>query len=194
MGSAHDGPGEPLPEADSRHYVLLDILLILFWLMMTGTLFAITSFKDISPLPILGGIISASAVTFTVHRFVIRGDLRSKSTVKEYVSSLGYLIVLILDVTLQLIVANAIILYQSLSMDIEPSIVEVKVNLESDAEVTLISSLITLVPGTLVIDADKRGQWYYLYIHYSYVKAEDLEKNMDSTIRRWDRLIRGVFK
>ncbi len=194
MESIETGPKTSHTDADNRHYVLLDVLLLLFWFLLTGTLFSIFSLKDISILSVLAGVISTSAVTLIVHKFVIRGNAKNKSTLSEYLMSLGHLIVLMLDVVLQLIIANAIILYQSLSMNIEPRIVEVKVNLVSDAEVTLISSLITLIPGTLVIDVEKRDGWYYLYVHYSYMKAEDLEENMDNTINRWDRLIRGVFR
>ncbi len=194
MESVEANPIQSNKDADNRHYVLLDVLLLLFWFLLTGTLFSMFSLEAISLLSVLAGVVSASAVTLTVHKFVIRGDIRNKSTLSEYLISLGHLIVLILDVTIQLMIANAIILYQSLSMRIEPRIVEVKVGLESDTEVTLISSLITLVPGTLVIDVEKSSGWYYLYVHYSYMKTDDLEENMDSTIKRWDRLIRGVFR
>ncbi len=194
MDLVETGPVRSSAEADNRHYILLDVLLLLFWFLVTGTLFSMLSLETISFVTVLGGVVSASAVTLTVHKFVIRGSVRNKSTLVQYLVAMGHLVVLILDVILQLVVANAIILSQSLSMNIEPRIVKVKVGLESDTEVTLISSLITMVPGTLVIDVEKRAGWYYLYIHYSYMKAEDLEEYMDTTIKRWDRLIRGVFR
>ncbi len=182
-------------DADKRHYVLLDVFLLLFWFLLTGTLFSILTFKNISFITVAAGIISASAVTFTVHRFVIRGTVKSKSSSLEYLKAMGNTVLLILDVIIQLIIANAILFYQSLSMRIEPRIVKVRVNLESDAEVTLISSLITLIPGTLVIDAESGDEsWYYLYIHFSYLKSDDLEENIENTINRWDGLIRGIFR
>ena len=187
--------GRPNTDADKRHYVLLDVLLMLFWFLLTGTLLSILTLRNISLISVFAGIISASAVTLTVHRFVIQGNIKSKSSSVEYLASLRNLIILIIDVVFQLIIANAILLYQSLSMNIEPRIVKVRVNLESDAEVTLISSLITLIPGTLVIDVESgSGGWYYVYIHFSYLKSDDLEESIENTINRWDDLIRGIFR
>ncbi len=182
-------------DADKRHYVLLDVFLILFWFLLTGTLFSVFTLKNISLISVLAGVISASVVTFTVHKFVIRGTVKSKSSSIDYLRSLGNMVILISDVIVQLIIANSILLYQSLSMRIEPRIVKARVNLESDAEVTLISSLITLIPGTLVIDVESGdGGWYYLYIHFSYMKSDDLEENIENTINRWDGHIRGIFR
>ena len=187
--------GRPNTDADKRHYVLLDVLLMLFWFLLTGTLLSVLTLRNVSLISVFAGIISASAVTFTVHRFVIQGNIKSKSSYTEYLASLRNLIILIMDVILQLIIANAILLYQSLSMNIEPRIVKVRVNLESDAEVTLISSLITLIPGTLVIDVESVSEgWYYVYIHFSYLKSDDLEESIENTIDRWDDLIRGIFR
>lgn len=177
-----------------RHYALLDVLLLLFWLLLTGQFILMVRGQDISLYVLLAGLGAASVVTLTAHEFVIRGEQREKESLYEYIQSMKNLIFLLSDVILKLIVANGVLMYQSLSLDIEPRVVKTKVNLTSDSEVTLISLLITLTPGTLVLDVEQDGDNYYLYVHFSYLKAEKLSEDIKETITTWDDRIRGVFK
>lgn len=180
-------------DALNRHYALLDVLLLLFWFILTGEIFVLLKGGDISLYTFFGGLASASIVTITVHEFVIRGKETEKSSFKEYIVALKNLFILFIDVILKLIVANGILVYQSLTLDIEPRIVRIKVSLTSEIEITLISLLITLTPGTLVIDVEEIKNEYYLYVHYSYLKAEDLIESMKDTVTKWDRMIKGAF-
>ncbi len=180
-------------EAFNRHYALLDILLILFWLLLTGELIIIMKGGDITPYTLGTGLIAASVVTLTVHKFVIHGEKRKKSRLSEYMNSLKNILALFVDVTFKLIIANAILVYQTLSLEVDPRIIRAKVSLTSESEVTLISLLITLTPGTLVIDVEEEDDDYYLLVHYSYLKAENLTENIMNTIKKWDGKIKGVF-
>lgn len=181
-------------EAYKRHYALLDILLLLFWFMLTGSFVTVLLGDTLSSFNLILGVLSASIVTYTAHRFVIRGEEREKESILEYLKSLKNVIFLSIDVVFKLIIANGILMYQSLTMDVEPRIVRVKVNLTSESEVTFISLLITLIPGTLVLDVEEIEDDYYLYVHYSYLKAENLSDNIKKNISRWDEMIRGIFK
>ncbi|MBS3817452.1 MAG: Na+/H+ antiporter subunit E [Candidatus Thermoplasmatota archaeon] len=176
-----------------RHYALLDVFLLLFWFLLTGQIIVVMKGGDLSFYTLFTGIIAASVVTFTVHEFVIRGEERKKSRLTEYLGSLKDIAGLFVDVTLKLILANGILVYQAITLNIEPRIVKIKVDLTSESEVTLISLLITLTPGTLVMDVEEAKENYYLYIHYSYLKAENLVESMKDTVMRWDKMIKGVF-
>lgn len=180
-------------DALNRHYALLDVLLLIFWLLLTGELINIVGGGDITVYSLGSGLIAASVVTFTVHRFVIRGEERKKSRLSEYLNSLKNILALFVDVTFKLIVANGILIYQSLTLKVEPKVVRTKVSLTSESEVTLISLLITLTPGTLVIDVEREDSTYYLYVHYSYLKAENLSESIKESILNWDSMIKGVF-
>ncbi len=180
-------------DALNRHYALLDVLLILFWLLLTGEIFNIFRGGEISLYTLASGLVGASLVTFTVHKFVIHGEERKKSRLSEYLNSLKNIFALFLDVCLKLIIANGILIYQSITMKVEPRVVRTKVSLTSESEVTLISLLITLTPGTLVIDVEKEDETYYLYVHYSYLKAENLSESIKESILNWDNMIKGVF-
>ncbi len=186
-----DGVSEE--DALNRHYALLDVLLLIFWLLLTGELIKIFQGGEISLYTLSSGLIGASIVTFTVHRFVIRGEERKKTRLAEYLNSLKNVLALFVDVTFKLIIANGILIYQSITMKIEPKVVRTKVSLTSESEVTLISLLITLTPGTLVIDVEEEGDSYYLYVHFSYLKAENLSESIKESIINWDQMIKGVF-
>lgn len=180
-------------DALNRHYALLDVLLLIFWLLLTGELVNIVRGSEISIYRLGSGLIAASVVTFTVHKFVIQGEERKKSRLSEYLNSLKNILALFGDVTLKLIIANGILIYQSLTMKIEPKVVRTKISLTSESEITLISLLITLTPGTLVIDVEEKDDTYYLYVHYSYLKAKNLSESIKESIHNWDRMIKGVF-
>lgn len=181
-------------EAYKRHYALMDVLLIIFWLLVTGILFDVLNGNDISFFALFSGVIAASAVTLTAHEFVIKGEEKQKESLTEYFSAMKNVFTLIIDVIMKLVVANAVLVYQSLTMDIEPRIVRVKVSLTSESEITLISLLITLIPGTIVLDVEDEEDGFYLLVHYSYLKSEDLVRNMTESIEKWDDKIRGLFK
>ncbi len=180
-------------DAFNRHYALLDILLLIFWLLLTGEFVVILKGGDLSVYSLIAGVIAASVVTLTVHKFVIHGEERKKSELKHYINSLKNILALFVDVTFKLIIANAILIYQTLSLDVEARIIRAKVSLTSEGEVTLISLLITLTPGTLVIDVEEEDDDYYLVVHYSYLKAENLTESIKNTITGWDKKIKGVF-
>ncbi len=180
-------------DALNRHYALLDVLLLIFWFLLTGELIKIFQGGGISLYKLSSGLLGASIVTFTVHRFVIRGEERKKTRLSEYLNSLKNVLALFVDVTFKLIIANGILIYQSLTMDIKPRVVRTRVSLTSESEITLISLLITLTPGTLVIDVEEEKDSYFLYVHYSYLKAENLSESIKESITSWDKMIKGVF-
>ncbi|MFO8110645.1 MAG: Na+/H+ antiporter subunit E [Thermoplasmata archaeon] len=181
-------------QVPKRHYVLLDVLLFIFWFLLTGFFFSTQSSNFISYYTLFMGVIATSLVTYTAHEFVIRGEHRQKTSMWDYLLSLKNAFVLLLDVIVSLIIANAVLIYQTITMAVEPKVMKVKVSLTSESEVTLISMMITMIPGTLVLDAEEVEDGYELYVHYSYLKAEDLEDSMEKTIKRWDKKIRGLFK
>jgi multicomponent Na+:H+ antiporter subunit E len=54
----------------------------------------------------------------------------------------------------------------------KPGIVQIPLNAKTELEITLLSNIITLTPGTLALDvsSDKR----YLYVHAMYIKDKDV--------------------
>lgn len=173
-----------------KRIILLDlfvliILLWLFWIVVSG---------DVSYLSLLFGFIVAIPVALITHIFLFAKRHRSQKSIKEYVFAVEYLLALLFTTTFRLIIANAIVIYQAITLRIHPQIVKIKVNVQSDFEINLISTLITLTPGTLVIDVeDAEDQGSYLYVHFSYLKTDDPQKYIENTIGKWDTMIGALF-
>ncbi len=68
-------------------------------------------------------------------------------------------------------------------LTIRPGIVELKTKLRSNTEITLLSCLICLTPGTLTLDVGNDGET--LYIHAMDIEdAEELAEQIRSTFER----------
>ncbi len=61
-------------------------------------------------------------------------------------------------------------------MDINPGIVKIKTDLHSDTGITILANSITLTPGTLTLDVNKKLGETYLYVHWIDVETLNREK------------------
>ncbi|MFJ7935740.1 Na+/H+ antiporter subunit E [Sporosarcina sp. NPDC096371] len=75
-------------------------------------------------------------------------------------------------------------------MDIQPMIFALPTDLEHDWEITLLSSLITLTPGTIVLNVsdDQRT----LYIHA--IDVDDVDEAIDSIKNTFEKAIKEVSR
>ena len=173
-------------EIHKRDVIVLISALFIFWVLLTF---------DFSYLSlILGLCISISIGLATIELVAIEVKGRRK-TFKEYFFAIEHLVGIVSSTIFRVIIANGQLIYQAITLKVDPKIVRVKVNLRSDIELALISHLITLTPGTLVIDVeDAEDGGSYLYVHFSYLKAKHLGKYIESTIGQWDEMIGALFK
>ena len=171
-----------------RDVFVLVISLFLFWILLT---------VNLSPFYLTLGFFISLFIGLATTRLTIATVEGKRKTIKEYLIATEHLIALIFSVFFRIILANIELIYQVISLNIKPKIIRIKVNLKSDAELALISHLITVTPGTLVIDvedADDEGS--YLFVHFSYhctADEESIEK-IEKTIVKWDNLIGALFK
>jgi multicomponent Na+:H+ antiporter subunit E len=89
--------------------------------------------------------------------------------------------------------ANLDVAYRVLhpAMPIRPGIVKVNTRLTTPAAITMLSNSITLTPGTLTVNATIDG---VLYIHWIYVKSEDVEEATQRIVGRFEWFIAKVFE
>ena len=92
-----------------------------------------------------------------------------------------------------LVKANIDVLYRALhpQMPIRPGIVKIKTSLKSDSAITALANSITLTPGTLTVDLTEDG---YLYIHWIYVKSDDVEEATRQIAGPFEWFIRRIFE
>ena len=76
-------------------------------------------------------------------------------------------------------------------MPIKPGIVKIKTNLKTESGITALANSITLTPGTLTVDLTDDG---YLYIHWIYVKAEDVEGATQHIARKFEWFLEKIFE
>ncbi len=175
------------------HYVLLDLLLLSFWFLFSGIIISLFIMDGLTIYSTIAGLVSTAIVSSISHKFILHGNEAYKKSIKTIMFNLRDFLILFFDVVYNLIIANAMLIYQTITKKIEPKIVSIPVDLRSKAEVTLLSSVITMTPGTMVMNLDEIETGYILKIHFSYLRSEDMEENIERTIKRWESLIRGMF-
>lgn len=75
---------------------------------------------------------------------------------------------------------------------IRPGIVKVKTTLKSDTGLTFLANTLTLKPGTMTVDIDKEAG--FLYVHWVDVKSDDIEKNTELIVSKFERILKKIFE
>ncbi len=89
--------------------------------------------------------------------------------------------------------ANLDVVYRALhpKMPIKPGIVKIKTTLKTESGITALANSITLTPGTLTVDLTDDG---FLYIHWIYVKSDDIEQATKYIAQRFEWFLRKIFE
>ncbi|MFW6144036.1 MAG: Na+/H+ antiporter subunit E [Candidatus Natronoplasma sp.] len=179
-----------------RHYHLLDLLLFLFWILITGLIFNLLRFeiRGLSLYSLIVGLVSVSIVSYLSHVFILHGEDKRYSITGSFFSKLRRWSFLLTHLFFHLFVSSVALVRQTVTKDIEPKVVEIPVELNSESELTLLSMMITMTPGTLVLKTEKTDKGYLLETHFSYLPSKELDSEVDKTIKRWERSIRGLFE
>jgi multicomponent Na+:H+ antiporter subunit E len=139
-----------------KNQFLLNILLAIAWILLTGELTAENFIEGL----IIGYIIL----------WVSKAALGGTRYFKKIPKAISFFLYFVKE----LIVANLKVAFDIITPKdyMEPGIVAVPLDAETDMEITLLANLITLTPGTLSLDVSKDKK--VLYIHTLYL--EDTEK------------------
>jgi multicomponent Na+:H+ antiporter subunit E len=92
----------------------------------------------------------------------------------------------------ELITSSILVIRQVLrpKIDITPGIVTLKTDLEGDLEVTLLALLLTLTPGSVVMEVSPNGKVFYIH-------AMDIPESSDSVYKaqeKFEKAIKGVTR
>ncbi|MBM7580527.1 Na+/H+ antiporter subunit E [Jeotgalibacillus terrae] len=154
--------------------ILLNFFLAFLWMFLSSS-FSVSSF--------IIGYFLGIVVIFAMRRFFQS---------RLYIYRIWAIIKLTLLFSYELIKANIEVLVIVLrpKMNLEPGIFKYDTKLEHGWEVTLLSLLITLTPGTLVVDvSDDNGT---LYIHA--LNASDIKGNVTSIREGFEKAIMEVSR
>ncbi len=135
---------------------LLNIILAISWALLTG---------NVDFMNFIQGFVIGYIILFVLKR-AIGAD--------KYFKKFPRIFAFIFFFFRELVKANIIVAYDILTPTdhMRPGIIELELDAETDAEITLLANLITMTPGTLSIDISKDRK--KLYIHAMYI--DDIEK------------------
>lgn len=153
---------------------LINILLAFLWVFMNGD-FTVGSF-------VTGFIIGLVAV------YILRSFLPGRF----YLKRLYWMVRLAFVFVLELIKANidVVRIVMSPKIDIHPGFYAYPNDLEEDWEVTLLSTLITLTPGTVVVAISE--DYSIIYIHG--LDMEDADEEIATIKASFENVIKEVAK
>lgn len=160
--------------------VITWITLLIFWFIVSGNL----SWQNL----LVGGSVTALISVFLYEN--LTDDLRVEGTLAKKIVYLVFIQVpeYIFIMIFQLIESNLKVAKHALFMDFNPGIVKINTDLNSDTGTTILANSITLTPGTLTIDVDKKLDKTYLYVHWIDVKTlnrKDSEDEIKGDVERW---------
>ncbi|MGD0336595.1 MAG: Na+/H+ antiporter subunit E [Candidatus Omnitrophota bacterium] len=76
-------------------------------------------------------------------------------------------------------------------LPIRPGIVKVKTTLKSDTGLTFLANTLTLKPGTMTVDIDRQNG--FLYVHWSIVRTQDVDKATEMVVAKFERILKRIF-
>lgn len=134
---------------------------------------------------------SSFIVGYLLGLLILLGFRRFFKT-KFYLVRVWAVIKLIYIFNLELLLANISVLKVILKpkLDMKPGIFALETELKSDWEITLLANLITLTPGTLVLDVSENNK--ILYIHA--MDIEDVSSEIDAIKNSFEKAIMEVSR
>lgn len=154
--------------------LLINLTIAIVWMFLNS---------DWSPVSFVIGFVIGILLLFLLRRFL---------PTRFYLANVIAVIKLTLIFIRELILSNISVLKLVLApnLNMKPGIFAYKTELKSEWEITLLSSLITLTPGTLVIDVSDDNQT--LYIHA--IDVPDAEETIQSIKDSFEKAIMEVTR
>ncbi|WP_297093121.1 monovalent cation/H+ antiporter subunit E [Thermococcus sp.] len=144
------------------------VVLMAFWVVISGSFRA----RDLA----MGAAVTLMIAAFM--RDLLTEDIRRTGHIVEKLLYFAfiYLPQYLVIMAFRLIESNLKVAKNVIFMDINPGIVKIKTDLHSDTGVTILANSITLTPGTLTLDVNKKLGETYLYVHWIDLETLNREK------------------
>ena len=141
---------------------------------------------------LLGAFTGVNLVSGFVLGYIMIWLMQYVMSASSYFVKMRQIINFVTLFTWELLVANLRVAYSVLTSQnkMQPAIVAIPLDIQSEAEITLLANMITLTPGTLSLDVsdDRRT----LYVHGMHVK--DTEAFRQEIKNGFERVVREVFE
>ncbi|MHC4187007.1 MAG: Na+/H+ antiporter subunit E [Planctomycetota bacterium] len=159
--------------------VVYFIIGLIIWLLLTWSL---------DRYNLIAGVLAAALVALIFHDIFPDEHIIFTSPTRIF-----WLLVYIPVFFYYIIIANLDVVYRALhpEMPIKPGIVKIKTSLKTESGITALANSITLTPGTLSVDLTDDG---YLYIHWIYVKSDDIEGATKHIAQKFEYFLTKIFE
>lgn len=140
---------------------------------------------------LIAGIIVSFVVALFTHKFFINKDPFWMFHPKRFFSLLAFIPIY----AIELFKANLDVAKRALSkeLNINPGIVKIQTELQSDYGLSMLANCITLTPGTITMDVVEKGGKNYMYIHCIAVPTEDIQEASKAIKGAFEPWVRRVF-
>ncbi len=137
---------------------------------------------------LIGVFVSAFVAFLTGDLFP--GRIKALFNPRRYLWALYYIPVFLWEC----LKANIDVAYRVLHPDlpIRPGIVKIKTGLKSDMALTFLANSITLTPGTMCVDIDRKEG--ILYIHWINVLDDSIDGATEIISAKFERILKGIFE
>ncbi|NJE25542.1 cation:proton antiporter [Thermococcus sp. MV5] len=152
------------------------------WEQIVLTWIALFSFWVIISTNIrLENLFIGGMATFIISLFMygmLTSDIRKSGHIVEKILYIAFFVIpqYLFIMVFRLIESNFKVARHAILMDINPGIVKIKTDLHSNTGITILANSITLTPGTLTVDVNKKLGETYLYVHWINVETLNREK------------------
>lgn len=162
-----------------RGFWVLFIILLATYITVSGS---------ITPIDLVMGMVSSAIVSILLSKHVVKSD--EKLSLSRLALLIKYFLhyLFFIEPKSHLDVIKRII---TPSLPINPGIVEVPYELESDYSVTLTANSITNTPGTVVVSIDHESK--RMYVHWIDVKTVDPRECREHISRIFEEYAKRVF-
>ncbi|NQU16749.1 MAG: Na+/H+ antiporter subunit E [Candidatus Saganbacteria bacterium] len=151
--------------------------LLIIWFLFTFSL---------DPFSVLLGVIFSFVISLLTYDLFVDRERVFKKGMFDLVRFLfSYVIILLFEIY----IASIYLVYQVITMKINPGFVRIKTQLKSDFAQAILANSITLTPGTVTIDVENDN----LYVHWLAVSTDNEQKAAKSIKERYESWLKKVF-
>ncbi len=155
---------------------LLNVLIAFLWMFLNDE-------DEIRFTTFLTGFVIGMFIVFFMHRFFGQ---------QFYLRRLIMTARLILIFISEILQSSVLVLKQILTpkLKLTPGIITYKTELESDGEVTTLAMLLTLTPGSVVMEVSPEGNVFYIHA----IDVENSREALYSSLKRFEKAIMEVTR
>lgn len=155
---------------------LLNVFIAILWMLLIDE-------DEIRVSTFLTGFVIGAFIIFFMHRF-----FGQQFYLRRFIMAVKLVLIFISEI----FQSSILVLKQILSpkLNLTPGIITYKTELKSDGEVTTLALLLTLTPGSVVMEVSPEGDVFYIHA----IDVEDSKEFLFNSLKRFEKAIMEVTR